>query len=165
MIGVKVFGDESDQSKASAKQVAAVLRQVPGAVDVFPDQSVGKGYLEITIDRQKAARYGVNVGDIQDVIEVALGGKDDHHDGGRPRALSRPHPLRPGLARRRGEREEPAGQRFRGRQRTWAVAMEAWVALASRQCDGSTGSARATPGRCKFRWRWSPTCGSSKAPA
>jgi Cu(I)/Ag(I) efflux system membrane protein CusA/SilA len=56
--------------------VAAALRQVPGAVDVFPDQSVGKGYLEITIDRRKAARYGVSVGDVQDVIEVALGGKD-----------------------------------------------------------------------------------------
>ena len=40
-----------------------------------PDQIVGKGYLEITIDRQKAARYGINVGDVQDVIEVALGGK------------------------------------------------------------------------------------------
>jgi copper/silver efflux system protein len=52
-----------------------VLRQVPGAVDVFADQNVGKGYLEIQIDRQKAARYGVNVGDIQDVVEVALGGK------------------------------------------------------------------------------------------
>jgi copper/silver efflux system protein len=52
-----------------------VLRQIRGAVDVFADQNVGKGYLEITIDRQKAARYGVNVGDIQDVVEVALGGK------------------------------------------------------------------------------------------
>ena len=42
---------------------------------MFPDQNVGKGYVEIKIDRQKAARYGVSVGDIQDVIEVALGGK------------------------------------------------------------------------------------------
>ncbi len=42
---------------------------------MIPDQNVGKGYLEIEIDRQKAARYGVNVGDIQDVVEVALGGK------------------------------------------------------------------------------------------
>jgi len=52
-----------------------VLRQIPGAVDVFPDQSRGKGYLEIKIDRDRAARYGVKVGDIQDVIETALGGK------------------------------------------------------------------------------------------
>jgi len=44
-------------------------------VDVFPDQSRGKGYLEIRIDRDRAARYGVKVADIQDVIETALGGK------------------------------------------------------------------------------------------
>jgi Cu(I)/Ag(I) efflux system membrane protein CusA/SilA len=76
MIGVKVFGDDLDKIQGVSQQVATVLRQVPGAVDVFPDQDVGKGYLEINIDRQKAARYGVNVGDIQDVIEVALGGKE-----------------------------------------------------------------------------------------
>ena len=52
-----------------------MLKQVPGAADVFPDQIVGEGYLEIDIDREKAARYGVNVGDIQDVVETALGGK------------------------------------------------------------------------------------------
>ena len=75
MIGVKVFGDDLDKIQAVSEEVAAALRQVRGAVDVFPDQNVGKGYLEITIDRKKAARYGINVGDIQDVIEVALGGK------------------------------------------------------------------------------------------
>ncbi len=42
---------------------------------MFPDQITGKGYVDIRIDRAKAARYGINVGDIQDVIEVALGGK------------------------------------------------------------------------------------------
>ena len=47
----------------------------PARSTSFPTRAVGKGYLEITIDREKAARYGVNVGDIQDVIEVALGGK------------------------------------------------------------------------------------------
>ena len=75
MIGVKVFGNDLNKIQKVSEEVAAVLRKVPGAVDVFPDQNVGKGYLEIDIDRQKAARYGVNVGDIQDVIEVALGGK------------------------------------------------------------------------------------------
>jgi Cu(I)/Ag(I) efflux system membrane protein CusA/SilA len=76
MIGVKVFGNDPVAIQKLAQEVAAVLRQVPGAVDVFPDQDVGKGYLEINIDREKAARYGVNVGDIQDIIEVALGGKE-----------------------------------------------------------------------------------------
>ena len=59
MIGVKVFGNDLDKIQKVSEQVAEVLRQVPGAVDVFPDQSRGKGYLEITIDRDRAARYGV----------------------------------------------------------------------------------------------------------
>ncbi|MGD0655693.1 MAG: efflux RND transporter permease subunit [Thermoguttaceae bacterium] len=75
MIGVKVFGNDLNKIQEVSEQVAAVLRKIPGAVDVVPDQNIGKGYLEITIDRQKAARYGINVGDIQDVIEIALGGK------------------------------------------------------------------------------------------
>ena len=75
MIGVKVFGNDLDKIQKTAEEVADALRGVPGAVDVFADQNVGKGYLEIRIDRDRAARYGVNVGDIQDVIEVALGGK------------------------------------------------------------------------------------------
>jgi Cu(I)/Ag(I) efflux system membrane protein CusA/SilA len=48
---------------------------VPGATDVTAVPITGKGYLEIQIDREKAARYGVRVGDIQDTIEVALGGR------------------------------------------------------------------------------------------
>ncbi|HEX4073149.1 MAG TPA: efflux RND transporter permease subunit, partial [Planctomycetaceae bacterium] len=75
MIGVKVFGKDLGEIQKVSEEIAAVLRKVQGAVDVFPDQNVGKGYVEIKIDRQKAARYGVSVGDIQDVIEVALGGK------------------------------------------------------------------------------------------
>jgi Cu(I)/Ag(I) efflux system membrane protein CusA/SilA len=78
MIGVKVFGSDLDQIQKVSDQIADVLKQVRGAVGVVPDQVVGqggKGYLEIIIDRQKAARYGVNVGDVQDVIETALGGK------------------------------------------------------------------------------------------
>lgn len=75
MVGVKVFGNNLQQIQRVSEQIAAVLRQVRGAADVLPDQIVGEGYLEITIDRQRAARYGVNVGDLQDTIEIALGGK------------------------------------------------------------------------------------------
>ena len=75
MIGVKVFGDDQNAIQRVAKRVAEVLTTVPGAVDVVPDQIVGEGYLEIEIDREKAARFGINVGDIQDVIEIALGGQ------------------------------------------------------------------------------------------
>ena len=52
-----------------------MLRGIRGAADVFPDQIIGKGYVEIHIDREKAARYGIQVGDIQDVVEVAMGGR------------------------------------------------------------------------------------------
>jgi Cu(I)/Ag(I) efflux system membrane protein CusA/SilA len=75
MIGVKVFGQDLAAIQKASDDIAAVLRKVPGAADVFPDQNAGKGYVEIKIDRQKAARYGVSVGDVQDVIEVAMGGK------------------------------------------------------------------------------------------
>jgi Cu(I)/Ag(I) efflux system membrane protein CusA/SilA len=75
MIGVKVYGDDLDKLQPVVREVAEVLRKIPGAVDVTPDQLVGEGYLEIDIDREKAARYGVNVGDVQDVVETALGGQ------------------------------------------------------------------------------------------
>jgi Cu(I)/Ag(I) efflux system membrane protein CusA/SilA len=45
-------------------------------VDVIPDQTAGENYLEVRIDRQRAARYGVKVEDVQDVVDVALGGKE-----------------------------------------------------------------------------------------
>jgi Cu(I)/Ag(I) efflux system membrane protein CusA/SilA len=73
-VGVKVFGPDLAQIQRVAQDVAAALRPIRGAVDVVPDQVVGKGYVEIDIDRERAARYGVNVGDVQDVVEVALGG-------------------------------------------------------------------------------------------
>jgi Cu(I)/Ag(I) efflux system membrane protein CusA/SilA len=74
MVGVKVFGDDLYKIQEVSEEIARELRGIPGAVDVFPDQIVGENYLEIDIDRERAARYGINVGDVQDVIEVALGG-------------------------------------------------------------------------------------------
>lgn len=75
MIGVKVFGEDLAKIQTVADEVARILRGVPGAVDVFPDQNVGKGYLEVIPDRVKAARYGLSVADIQDAVETALGGR------------------------------------------------------------------------------------------
>ncbi len=74
-VGVKVFGDDLDEIQRVSQEVARVLRGVRGANGVVPDQIVGKGYVEIDIDREKAARYGIQVGDVQDVVEVAMGGK------------------------------------------------------------------------------------------
>ncbi|MHB1426950.1 MAG: efflux RND transporter permease subunit, partial [Gemmataceae bacterium] len=74
-IGVLVFGPDLDTINNVCKQVEQAIKPVPGAMDVIAEPFMGKGYLEIKIDREKAARYGVRVGDIQDTIEVALGGK------------------------------------------------------------------------------------------
>ena len=74
-VGVKVFGDDLDEIQRVSQEIAEVVRGVRGANGVVPDQIVGKGYVEIDIDREKAARYGIQVGDIQDVVEVAMGGK------------------------------------------------------------------------------------------
>jgi copper/silver efflux system protein len=74
-VAVKVFGADLATIQRVSQEIAAVVRGIRGAADVFADQIVGKGYVEIKIDRIKAARYGINVGDIQDVVEVAMGGK------------------------------------------------------------------------------------------
>ncbi|MEO8271881.1 MAG: efflux RND transporter permease subunit, partial [Aureliella sp.] len=75
MLGVRVFGDDINKISEKCEQIAAVLKRLRGAVDVSADQVVGEGYLEIDIDRERAARFGINIGDIQDVIETALGGR------------------------------------------------------------------------------------------
>jgi Cu(I)/Ag(I) efflux system membrane protein CusA/SilA len=74
-VGVKVFGPDLETIRRVCKEVEQALKPVPGGLYVTAEQFMGKGYLQIDIDRQKAARYGVRVGDIQDTIEVALGGK------------------------------------------------------------------------------------------
>ncbi|MCG3136870.1 MAG: Multidrug resistance protein MdtC [Phycisphaerae bacterium] len=75
-MGVKVYGNKLEDIEQAGYQIAEALKTVPSiAADaVIPDRVVGKPYLEINIDREKIARYGVNIRDIQDVIEIALGG-------------------------------------------------------------------------------------------
>jgi Cu(I)/Ag(I) efflux system membrane protein CusA/SilA len=74
-IGVKVFGPDLDTIDRVCKDIEAVLKPLPGARDVVAAPFMDKGYLEIDIDREKAARYGISVEDIQNEIEVALGGR------------------------------------------------------------------------------------------
>ena len=74
-VAAKVFGPTLADVQRVGGEVAAALRSVRGAANVFADQVTGKPYVEIHVDRAKAARYGVNVGDVQDVVEVAIGGR------------------------------------------------------------------------------------------
>ena len=75
MMGVKIFGNDLQEIERVALQMEQLLKKVPGAVDVVSDRLVGKPYLEYEIDRVSAARYGVSIRDIQDIIEVAIGGE------------------------------------------------------------------------------------------
>ena len=72
-VGVKVFGSDLNVLQERARAVADALRQIPGAVDVYPEQVTGAPYLDVRVNRQAAARYGITVGAIQDVIETAVG--------------------------------------------------------------------------------------------
>lgn len=74
MMGVKIYGSNLAEIERVGLEIERVLRTVPGATDIVADRIVGKPYVQIRIDREKAARYGVNVRDAQDVIEMALGG-------------------------------------------------------------------------------------------
>ncbi len=75
-VGVKVFGNDLATIERVSSEIEQVLREVPGAVDLYAERISGAPYLEIEIDRASAARYGINVGDVQDVIETAIGGKN-----------------------------------------------------------------------------------------
>ena len=75
-VGVKIFGPDVATLEKKANEVADVVRGVAGAADVYPEQILGMPYLEIRVDREAAARYGVNVGDVLDVIETAIGGQN-----------------------------------------------------------------------------------------
>jgi Cu(I)/Ag(I) efflux system membrane protein CusA/SilA len=74
-IGLKVFGKRLEDLQAASRAIVEVLERIPGAVDVTASQTVGKNYLEISVDRERAARFGFNVEDVQEAIELALGGK------------------------------------------------------------------------------------------
>ena len=74
-VAVKVFGDDLVQLKAVAEDIARVARGVRGMRDMRVERVGGQQYLTIAIDRQAIARQGLNVADVQDVIEMAIGGK------------------------------------------------------------------------------------------
>ncbi|MBZ5654233.1 MAG: CusA/CzcA family heavy metal efflux RND transporter [Acidobacteriia bacterium] len=75
-VGIKIFGSDLATIERLSGEIEQVVRRVPGAVDLYAERITGAPYLEIETDRAAAARYGINVGDVQDVIETAIGGKN-----------------------------------------------------------------------------------------
>ncbi|MGZ0020039.1 efflux RND transporter permease subunit [Nitrosomonas sp. wSCUT-2] len=74
-VGIKVFGNDLNQIEAIAKQIEAVVKTVPGTTSAYAERITGGYYLDIEPDRMALARYGLTVGDLLDVISVALGGE------------------------------------------------------------------------------------------
>jgi cobalt-zinc-cadmium resistance protein CzcA len=74
-LAVKVFGDDMEQLRGTAEKVAAVLEQIDGAADVRVEPVSGLPTLSVEPDRNAMARYGVSLGDLQETVEIAIGGK------------------------------------------------------------------------------------------
>ncbi|QQD28398.1 CusA/CzcA family heavy metal efflux RND transporter [Pseudomonas simiae] len=74
-VAVKVFGDDMDVLNKTAGEIAETLQKLGGASEVKVEQTSGLPVLTINIDRDKAARFGLNVGDVQDTLAVAVGGR------------------------------------------------------------------------------------------
>ena len=72
-IGVKVFGSDLTELERKAREIADAVRTVKGASDIYPEQVTGGLYLDIKPNREAAARYGIDVGEVQNVIETAIG--------------------------------------------------------------------------------------------
>ncbi|MEK6571920.1 MAG: efflux RND transporter permease subunit, partial [Bacteroidota bacterium] len=75
-LGVKIFGKDLDTLERLAIRSEQILRKVPGAADLYAERTQGGLFLDIKIDREAVARYGINVGDVQDIIETAIGGQN-----------------------------------------------------------------------------------------
>lgn len=75
-VAVKIFGDDLEQLKKIGAQIGLILANTSGGTDLRIEQVSGQNYLNIKIDRDAIARYGINVSDVNDVIETAIGGKE-----------------------------------------------------------------------------------------
>lgn len=75
-LGVKIFGSNLDTLEMLAVQAEELLRGIDGAADLYAERTQGGLFLDIAVDREMLARYGVTPGDVQDVIETAIGGEN-----------------------------------------------------------------------------------------
>lgn len=74
-LAVKVYGEDQEESRRIADQIVDLVKQIPGASDVMIEQEPPLPQLQIDVDREKVAQYGLNIADVGDLIEVAIGGK------------------------------------------------------------------------------------------
>lgn len=74
-LALKVYSDDLEATRETAEKITKLLAEIPGAGDVAIDQEPPTPQLQISVDRQRIAAYGLNVSDVTDLIEIAIGGK------------------------------------------------------------------------------------------
>jgi cobalt-zinc-cadmium resistance protein CzcA len=173
-VGIKIFGDDLDILQGAARQVEAAIRNIRGATDVKTEQVAGLPILTVKLDRQALSRYGLSVGEVQNVVEIAIGGKaaGKLFEGDRrfDIVVRLPERLRGNLDAIRGipiplpPAEEPAA--------SGGLVRAGWAARLRPRCDTSRSppSPQSTPHRDRTRSAgrtgkgasWSPqTCASA----
>ncbi|MGI9234004.1 MAG: efflux RND transporter permease subunit, partial [Woeseiaceae bacterium] len=75
-VGIKVAGPDLTVIGQIGQQLEQVLRDVPGTASVYSERVTGGRYVDVTIDRQRASRFGLNINDVQDIVRSAVGGMD-----------------------------------------------------------------------------------------
>jgi len=75
-VAVKLYGDDMEVLNRTAQQIAQTLQRIPGAAEVKVEQTDGLPMLTVNIDREKTARYGLNIADVQDALAIATGGRE-----------------------------------------------------------------------------------------
>lgn len=75
-VAVKIFGDDMDVLLDRAEEISGVLGQIPGATHIRVEQVTGLPVLTVQIKRSEMSRYGLNIGDVQEIVEIAVGGKN-----------------------------------------------------------------------------------------
>ncbi len=75
-LGIKIFGDNLDTLERLAIEASEIVKKVDGAADVFAERTQGGKYIDINIKKDAISRYGLNTGDVQNVVETAIGGQN-----------------------------------------------------------------------------------------
>jgi Cu(I)/Ag(I) efflux system membrane protein CusA/SilA len=75
-VGLKFMGPDLEVLSDLAERAATVVRTLPGTLSAYPERAFGAYYLDVTVDRKAAARHGLTVGDVQDVVRTAIGGME-----------------------------------------------------------------------------------------
>jgi len=78
-VGIKLMGEDLQVLSDLGEEVEAVMREVPGTLSVYSERVTGGNFMDFKINRKQASRYGLTVGDVQDIIMTAIGGMNITH--------------------------------------------------------------------------------------